>query len=411
MFLYLYSFAYRCALFLAQGIALFNPQIKVFLEQRSQWKSSLKKVTPLSEEKKVFWFHTASLGEFEQARPLIEKYRKHYPKAFIALTFFSASGYAIQKDYTHADWVDYLPLDRKKDLNPFLKRLQPNALFLVKYEFWPQLIFSLKQKNIPIYSISSIFRTEQLFFKPWHFGLRRVIKAIDHFYVQNKTSAALLQSIGIEQVTLSGDTRFDRVLQIAEQEIDLPKINAFVKNQFCFVAGSSWPEDHEMILGPLQSEKIKIIIAPHKIDEETLGAIEKKLVLPYVRWSQFKETDSEKKVLIIDCIGLLTQIYAYADAAYVGGGLGHRGLHNTLEPAVFGIPIIIGPHYKKFDEAIALTENKGTFSVHNSIEFEQTLKEIVRSKEQAKKIGQRNKAVVENRAGAVELIFSSLNQK
>lgn len=411
MFLTLYSIVYEFAFRLAQIASVFSPKVKEFLNQRNQWKSSLFFPEKSKYNKTVFWFHTASLGEFEQARPLIEKYQKTYPNAFIALTFFSASGYSVQQKYSEVDWVGYLPLDRKKDVSEFIDRLNPNALFLVKYEFWPRLILSLKQKNIPVYSISSIFRPAQLFFKPLHFGMRKVLKAIDHFFVQNKTSVQLLNGIDIDKVTLSGDTRFDRVLDIADQKIDLPKIKAFIQGDFCFVAGSTWPEDHAVILPPVQKEEIKIIIAPHKIDENTLTDIEEKLILPFTRWSKFQASDSAKNILILDCIGLLSKVYAYADAVYVGGGLGNSGLHNTLEPAVFGIPLIIGPNYDKFDEAIALVNNKGTFSINNSTDFEIILKELLSSGAQCKAIGKRNINLVKKRAGAVNQIFSALNQK
>ena len=311
------------------------------------------------------WFHAASLGEFEQGRPLIEMIREKYPDYKILLTFFSPSGYEVRKHYRGADIVCYLPFDKPRNVKKFLDIANPCMAFFIKYEFWKNYLDELHKRRIPVYSVSSIFRRDQIFFK-WYGGTyRNVLKDFDHLFVQNEASKRYLSKIGISRVTVVGDTRFDRVLQIREEAKDLPLVKMFKgDNAFTFVAGSSWGPDEDLFLEYFNTHpEMKLIIAPHVIDENHLVEIISKLKRPYVRYTRADEKNVLKvDCLIIDCFGLLSSIYRYGEVAYIGGGFG-VGIHNTLEAAVYGIPVIFGPKYQKFQEAIHLLEAKGGFSI------------------------------------------------
>ena len=307
------------------------------------------------------WFHAASLGEFEQGRPLIEEIRSAYPNYKILLTFFSPSGYEVRKNYRGADIVCYLPFDKPRNVKKFLDIASPCMAFFIKYEFWKNYLDELHKRRIPVYSVSSIFRREQVFFK-WYGGTyRRVLGNFDHLFVQNEASKRYLSKIGINRVTVVGDTRFDRVLQIRQEAKELPLVERFKgDNRFTFVAGSSWGPDEDLFLEYFnQHPEMKLIIAPHVIDENHLVEIIGKLKRPYVRYTRADEKNVQKAdCLIIDCFGLLSSIYRYGEISYIGGGFG-VGIHNTLEAAVYGIPVIFGPKYQKFMEAVQLIEAKG----------------------------------------------------
>ena len=329
----------------------------------------------LEKDVRYIWFHAASLGEFEQGRPLIEKIRAKYPDYGILLTFFSPSGYEVRKNYRGADVVCYLPFDKPRNVKKFLDIANPCMAFFIKYEFWKNYLDELHKRRIPVYSVSSIFRRGQVFFK-WYGGTyRHVLRNFDHLFVQNERSKRYLSKIGINRVTVVGDTRFDRVLQIREEAKELPLVKLFKNNTMTFVAGSSWQPDEDLFIEYFNNHpEVKLIIAPHVIDENHLVEIIRKLKRPYVRYTRADEKNVLKAdCLIIDCFGLLSSIYRYGEIAYIGGGFG-VGIHNTLEAAVYGIPVIFGPKYQKFMEAIQLLEAQGAFSIKNYEE----LKELFR---------------------------------
>lgn len=358
---------------------------------------------------KYIWFHAASLGEFEQGRPLIEKIRERYPEYKILLTFFSPSGYEVRKNYKGADIVCYLPLDKPRNVNKFLDIIQPCMAFFIKYEFWKNFLDELHKRNIPVYSISSIFRKEQIFFK-WYGGTyRKVLANFDQLFVQNETSKRFLSKIGINKVTVVGDTRFDRVLEIRQEAKDLPLVEAFKGNSMTIVAGSSWQPDEDLFIEYFNTHPdIKLIIAPHVIDENHLVEIISKLKRPYVRYSKANEQNVRNAdCLIIDGFGLLSSIYRYGEIAYVGGGFG-VGIHNILEAAVYGIPVIFGPKYQKFMEAKQLLEENGAFSIKNYEELSQLLDKMISDTEYLKEVGANADNYVSKNLGASEKILDQI---
>jgi len=314
----------------------------------------------------LVWIHCASLGEFEQGRPLIESFRQEFPDIKILLTFFSPSGYEVRKNYDQADLVCYLPWDTGGNANKFISIVKPSLAIFVKYEFWVHFTQTLKNKNIPILSISSIFRKEQLFFKPYGGFYRGILKNFSHFFVQNDASLRMLRSIGIEQCTVAGDTRFDRVYQIVQRGEEIPIARNFKGEQKTFVVGSCWPEDLEVLAPLINQNTIKFIVAPHEISEKFMDEIEKALHVKSIRYSAAKDKAlDEYQVLIIDNVGMLSRLYRYGEFAYVGGGFG-KGLHNILEAACYGLPIFFGNrNYEKFQEAVDLINLGGAFEVSN----------------------------------------------
>ena len=357
------------------------------------------------------WFHAASLGEFEQGRPLIEEIRSAYPNYKILLTFFSPSGYEVRKNYRGADIVCYLPFDKPRNVKKFLDIASPCMAFFIKYEFWKNYLDELHKRRIPVYSVSSIFRREQVFFK-WYGGTyRRVLGNFDHLFVQNEASKRYLSKIGINRVTVVGDTRFDRVLQIRQEAKELPLVERFKGgNRFTFVAGSSWGPDEDLFLEYFnQHPEMKLIIAPHVIDDNHLVEINGKLKRPYVRYTRADEKNVQKAdCLIIDCFGLLSSIYRYGEISYIGGGFG-VGIHNTLEAAVYGIPVIFGPKYQKFMEAVQLIEAKGAYSIANYAELESLLERFRKDENFLSETGIRAGEYVTGNAGATAKIMSMIN--
>ncbi|BEG99765.1 3-deoxy-D-manno-octulosonic acid transferase [Bacteroides sedimenti] len=358
---------------------------------------------------KYIWFHAASLGEFEQGRPLIERIRERYPEYKILLTFFSPSGYEVRKNYQGADIVCYLPMDKPRNVNKFLDIIQPCMAFFIKYEFWKNYLDELHKRQIPVYSVSSIFRKEQVFFK-WYGGLyRKVLSDFDQLFVQNETSKRFLAKIGINKVSVVGDTRFDRVLEIRKEAKDLPLVEAFKGDSLTIVAGSSWAPDEDLFIEYFNTHpEVKLIIAAHVIDENHLVEIISKLKRPYVRYSKANEKNVvNADCLIIDGFGLLSSIYRYGEIAYIGGGFG-VGIHNILEAAVYGIPVIFGPKYQKFMEARDLIEEKGAFSIENYEELSQLLDKMISDKEFLKESGSNAGNYVTRNLGASERILSQI---
>ena len=356
------------------------------------------------------WFHAASLGEFEQGRPLIEKIRAKYPDYKILLTFFSPSGYEVRKNYKGADIICYLPFDKKRNVKRFLDVAKPCMAFFIKYEFWKNYLDELNKRRIPVYSISSIFRKEQIFFK-WYGGTyRHVLENFDHLFVQNNTSKRYLSRLNINKVTIVGDTRFDRVLQIREEAKELPLVEKFKKDAFTFVAGSSWAPDEDLFIEYFNTHpEIKMIIAPHVIDENHLVEIIDKLKRPYVRYTRADEQKVQKAdCLIVDCFGLLSSIYRYGEIAYIGGGFG-AGIHNTLEAAVYGIPVIFGPRYHKFMEAIQLIESGAAHSIKDYAELEALLNKFICNEQFLEETGANAGYYVTSNSGATDKILGMIN--
>lgn len=364
----MYQIAIHLYLAAVAVVALFNRKV------RTMWRGERSTIALLRREvdpnRKYIWFHAASLGEFEQGRPLMERIRAEYPEYKILLTFFSPSGYEVRKNYEGADIVCYLPLDTPRNARRFLRAVKPVMAFFIKYEFWYNYLHILKHRNVPVYSVSSIFRPNQVFFRWYGCSYRKVLHCFTHFFVQNEQSRELLASIGIDCVDITGDTRFDRVLQIAREAKCLPLAETFAEGAKVMVAGSSWAPDEDIFI-PFFNRNAdwKLIIAPHVIDENHLREIESKLTVPTVRYSKAAEANlREARCLIIDCFGLLSSLYKYGTVAYIGGGFG-AGIHNLLEAAVWNIPVLFGPNNEKFREATDLKACGGGIEIGNAQDF------------------------------------------
>lgn len=406
----IYNCIVLAATFFISVIALFQKKMKLFVVGR---KESFQKLSVLKKEDKVIWVHVASLGEFEQGRPIIENIKKEYPTYKIVLTFFSPSGYEIQKDYELADVICYLPMDTRKNAQRFLESVNPTMAIFVKYEFWPNYLRGLKERNIPTILVSGIFRKNQIFFKPFGSFMRKSLQAFDHFFVQDESSEKLLQSINYSNISISGDTRFDRVYKILNQDNELDFISEFKNNQYTIVAGSTWKEDEELLVNYInKSKNEKFIIAPHNINEEDIQKLKKSITKNTVLYSHKKRKSlSEFDVFIIDTIGILTKIYAASDVAYVGGGLTKNGVHNVLEPATFGVPIVIGPEYKKYKEVVDLVDLGGCKVITNQQEFSNTFLQLKSDQNYRNQLGEINQSYIKNNIGATDKIITYINQK
>lgn len=410
--------------FVLWGIAiasLFNEKVrKMWRGEREAFKILKQKVDPNA---KYIWFHAASLGEFEQGRPLMERIRKDYPQYKILLTFYSPSGYEVRKNYEGADIICYMPVDTRLNAIRFLRLVRPVMAFFIKYEFWSNFLHILKHRNIPTYSVSSIFREDQVFFKWYGRNYAGVLKCFTRFFVQNEESKRLLEGIGITAVDVVGDTRFDRVLQIKEAAKQLPICEAFrtgvASSQSAdvphhdfkvFVAGSSWPPDENIFIPFFNEHKDwRLLIAPHVIAEEhlklILSLIKGKKVVRYTQTSP--EEAAEADVLIIDCFGLLSSMYNYGDVAYIGGGFG-VGIHNTLEAAVWNMPVIFGPNNKKFQEAQGLLKSGGGFEINTYEDFSGLMSSLMNDETFLKQAGDKAGTFVAHLAGATDKVLASV---
>lgn len=401
--IYIAHFALKC-------VALFNNKIKLGVKGRSETFNILK--NGLTKQDKTLWFHCASLGEYEQGLPVFQALRKHYKLHKIVLTFFSPSGYQIRKNSPVADVVTYLPLDTKKNARTFVDIVRPELTVFVKYDIWPNFLNELKRKELRAILISAAFRKKQPFFKFYGKTLKDALFTFEHIFTQNEASKNLLKSIHYNTVTVSGDTRFDRVSNQLKTDNNLDFIDNFKNNKLCVVAGSSWPEDENLFINFINNETskdIKFIIAPHNIKPQQIKALKDRLNTKAVLFSSKEDINlSSAQVFIVDTIGLLSKIYSYADIAYVGGAMGNTGLHNTLEPAVFGIPIIIGNNYSKFPEAKAMIKNKGMFSISNQNEFNSILSLLIGDKRKRLNSGNKNLDYIEKNRGAVIQILDYL---
>lgn len=391
-------------------VALFNQKIKKGITGRAKTFSLLENY--LTENDKTIWFHCASLGEYEQGFPVFKAVRADYPTHKIILSFFSPSGYEIRKNTDVANYVVYLPLDTSKNAKRFIKLINPELSIFVKYDIWPNYLNELSKKKLRAILISAVFRTNQPYFKFYGSFLKDSLFNFEHIFTQNKKSKELLKSIGYNSVSVSGDTRFDRVIMQLKQNNNLGFIDTFKGNNLCFVAGSTWAEDEAIIKSYINNHSlnnIKFIIAPHNIKSDQIKNLVDSFNKPTVLFSE-KNNKALKssKVLIVDTIGLLSRIYSYANIAYVGGALGTTGLHNTLEPAVFGIPIIIGPNHQKFPEAQAMIDNGGMFVVKNQAQFDNILDYLVNDGLLRKEKGSLNVNYINKNTGAVIHILNYL---
>lgn len=389
--------------------ALFgHRKAKKMIEGRKESFTKLKEGIELGAD--YLWFHVSSLGEFEQGRPLMERIKAEYPQYKIMLTFFSPSGYESAKKYQFADIICYLPFDTVLNAKRFVRMLNPKMAFFVKYEFWMNFLFELKRCNVPTYSVSSIFRRGQAFFRPWGFYYRKALRCFDHLYVQNETSRQLLAEIGIDNVSITGDTRFDRVAKILEISRQLPLVEAFVAgSNKIFIAGSSWGPDEEVYLPYFNENKgWKLIIASHEVDETRIKEITSRVNGVCVCYT--KATMDEVRAadcLIIDCFGLLSSIYRYGNVAYVGGGFG-VGIHNILEAAVYGIPVFFGPNNAKFQEATSLKECGGGIEIRSAEEFASRMRCFDENPKELRAAGAAAGSYVSENSGATDKILSTI---
>lgn len=407
---FIYNFLVLLVWNILKVVALFQPKIKLFVSGRKNTFPELE--AKLLPDKQNIWMHVASLGEFEQGLPILERLRKQFPGHQLVLTFFSPSGYEVKKNTSAADVVAYLPMDTFSNARRFLNLVQPDIAIFVKYEIWPNFLKELKQRSIPTLLVSALFSKRQIYFKPYGGFMRKSLTAFSHFFVQDNGSKALLRSIGFDNCTVSGDTRLDRVSEILDRDNQLDFMTDFKNNHPCLVAGSTWSEDEELLIPYINrsDSNFKFVIAPHEIKEAHISKILAALRKRTIRYSEMHDKDlKDFEVLVVDTIGLLTKIYSYADLAYVGGGFA-TGLHNTMEPAVFGIPIVIGPKYNGFKEAEDLVAKGGICSIANETEFNSVLDAFVSDPERRHEVGSINSNYIKANKGAADHIAESISK-
>jgi 3-deoxy-D-manno-octulosonic-acid transferase len=401
----LYDLGIRLYYLLILLVSLFNKKARQWLRGR---KGLLKKIeSDVDPSLPLVWFHCSSLGEFEQGRPLIESIREQDPGRNILLTFYSPSGYEIRKNYPGADFIFYLPLDTRRNARRFISMLNIEKAYFIKYEFWYHLLTRLKSQNIPAYLVSGIFRKEQVFFRFWGRWFRKILVCFDHLFVQQQSSLDLLNSIGIQNVSLAGDTRFDRVRAIVQGIKKDPRFTAFTGSTPTIIAGSTWPQDEELLVRYInQTDRpIKWVIAPHEIHESGITRLAGQIQKKYQRYTSLIDSDlPQTEVIIVDTIGILSSLYQYGKVAYIGGGFG-KGIHNTLEAATFGLPVIFGPKYQKFQEAVDLVATEAAFPVHDYGSFESILNNLLDDQVFLKTSGESAKKLVLDNLGATEQIL------
>jgi 3-deoxy-D-manno-octulosonic-acid transferase len=404
---YLYNLGILIYIFIVRLVSPFNRKARLIVEGWKNWHRLLSQ--KVRREDRYIWVHCASLGEFEQGRPVIEEIRKKIPQCKILLTFFSSSGYEVRKNYQHADIICYLPPDTPCNAKKLIALFNLEKVIFVKYEFWNNYISSIRSMNIPLFLVSGIFRREQYFFK-WYGGFfRSILKKFTKIYVQDEGSQKLLSSIGIENSILAGDTRFDRVLQIASNAKVITRIEQFRGNEKLFLAGSSWKPDEEILAKYINTNpaKFKWVFAPHEIDEENIRRLENLFTVNCIRFSEFTENKTDARVMIIDNIGMLSSAYRYAYIAEVGGGFG-KGIHNVLEPACWSIPVLFGPEHLKFREALDLIAAGGAVSFKNYVEFETILDKWLSDEKLYRKTAESAGAFVNKNSGATAKIISEI---
>lgn len=391
--------------------SLFNKKAKLFLKGR---KDIFKKIeSAVTSEDNIVWFHAASLGEFEQGRPVIEAFKNKFPQYKILLTFFSPSGYEIRKNYQGADFIFYLPFDFRGNVKKFIKLVNPKCVFFIKYEYWYNYLSHLKRKDIPVYLFSALFRNDQLFFK-WYGGFyRKILKIFKHIFVQNESSFSLLKSYDFKDITVCGDTRFDRVFEIAMNAGEIPVIREFCKDNFVIVAGSTWEPDEQLISVYFKEKSdkknIRLIIAPHEIHKEHITKT-CALFSDSICYSEANSGNlSGKQVLIIDNIGMLSSLYKYGKIAYIGGGFG-KGIHNTLEAVTHGLPVIFGPNYHKFQEAKDLISLNTAVSIQNKKELISAIEKFRSNPEYLQQASASAKKYINDGRGATDILISFLEK-
>ncbi|WP_428224277.1 3-deoxy-D-manno-octulosonic acid transferase [Flavobacterium sp.] len=406
---FLYNLLVQVVAQLLKLVAVFSPKIKLFVAGRKTVFTTLE--NKIQKGDKSIWFHAASLGEYEQGLPVLEKVKTQFPNHKMVVTFFSPSGYEVRKNNTVADVTVYLPLDTASNAQRFIEILNPEMVFFIKYEYWPNYLNELKKRAIKTYLISGIFREKQTFFK-WYGGFyRNALKSFNHFFVQNDSSKNLLQGIGFTNVTVSGDTRFDRVVTILERDNHLDFIEQFKNTQTTIVIGSSWPKDEELLVEYINTtpHPVKFIIAPHNILASTIETLQSSLKKKSVLYSEMENKNlADYEVFIIDTIGILTKIYSYADIAYVGGGFGNPGVHNILEPATFGVPVVIGSNYSHFAEATALVHQEGCISIATQEQLSNAFDLLIQNEDERFEKGHVCSTFVQMNKGATEKILRKL---
>jgi len=407
----LYTFSIYIYHFLIRTASLFNKKAKLWVEGRRHIFSKLQAEIP--QNAKIAWFHCASLGEFEQGRPVIEAFKKEHPEYKLLLTFFSPSGYEIRKNYEGADWVYYLPIDTPKNARKFIRIINPTFVVFIKYEYWFNYMTALDRNKIPLIVISAIFRPDQRFFKWWGGWQQTMLARVTHFFIQNETSLQQLKKVGINQVSLSGDTRFDRVYQVAQQKKSFPLVEKFCEGKKVLLAGSSWPQDEDIIISYIKNraQGMKFIFAPHEVHNHRIRLLLDKLPENSLRFSEANDRNiSSAQFLIIDNIGILSHLYQYATLAYIGGGFG-VGIHNILEAATFGNPVIFGPNFEKFQEARDLLRLGGAFSISSEIEFRNIIEQLISDVEFLSQASQIALQYIDDSKGATSQIIEFVNQK
>lgn len=407
----LYIFGLKVMYFLIAFASIFNSKAKFWIKGRKNLLIRLR--SDIKNEDKIAWFHCASLGEFEQGRPVIEAFREKYTDYKILLTFYSPSGYETRKNYEKADYVYYLPIDTPKNAKQFLNIVNPEMVFFIKYEFWFNFLKEIHSRGIPLYLVSGIFRENQRFFKKRSGNYRKMLDFFTYFFVQNDYSKNLLNSININNVSVTGDTRFDRVMDIAKQAKDLELAEKFKSKNLTLIAGSTWKPDEEILVKYINesSNKIKLIIAPHEIHKENIIRLQSYFSDNFnvLKYSDANASNIEKAdILIIDSIGLLSSLYKYGDIAYIGGGFG-KGIHNTLEAATFSLPVIFGPNYLKFQEAVEQIKQGSAFSINTFLECKDILDKLIENPEKIKELGNSSANYVSANCGATSKIVNFIS--
>ncbi len=407
---FIYSVLIKLAWVVIWFTQFFSDKMKLFVSGRKNTFSVLSNA--LSPSDKTLWFHCASLGEYEQGVPVMEELKKQFPKHKLVISFFSPSGFEVKKNTSIADVVVYLPWDTYSNAKQFIHLINPSLAVFVKYEVWANYLYHLQKKEIPVFLISALFRDNQIYFKTYGGFLRKALQKFTHVFVQNQSSKMLAQHIGIKNVSISGDTRYDRVFLQTKQDNELPFIEAFIDGKLCLVCGSTWKEDEAVLIDYIHaSDEVKIILAPHQISASTITELQNKIAKKTVLFSEKESKDLARySVFIIDTVGLLTKIYNYADMAYVGGAMGNTGLHNILEPAVFGVPIVIGHNYKDFPEADLLQKKGGLFAVSSSKECSSVLQKLETNTELRTSAGKTARDFIIQNTGATKIITKKIKE-
>lgn len=394
-------------------LKLFNLKIRKFVNERKSVIQILEK--EINKNEKYIWIHVASLGEYEQGLPVFKHIKSLYKNHKIVLSFFSSSGYNTRLNNPISDITVYLPLDTSKNANKFLDIIKPEMALFVKYEFWPNFLKSLNKRGVPTYLISGVFRENHWFFKFYGFWMRKVLRSFTHFFVQNNSSKQVLSKFNINNCSVMGDSRYDRVMELLNQNNEVPYLKNFKNNKTCIVAGSTWRKDDDIIIKFINSNsssKICWIIAPHQINLNYIKELQNQIELNSILLSELNFENSQNiNLIIVDSVGILTKLYSYADISYVGGGMGKTGLHNTLEPAVHKIPVIVGQNFKNFPEVSELINLNGIISVNNYQSFETKIIELIQSRHKRDKMGKINFEYIQNNIGASEKVISYLNEK